>query len=76
MKYKNVNIITPNIRNNETGSDNNDNDNHNNDYYSNNEFIVIIPIKKNTFLNTCMINLKNFEVLFSLTVFSLTSCRI
>ena len=72
MKYKNVNIITPNIRNNETGRDDDDND----DYYSNNEFIVIIPIQKNTFLNTCMINLKYFEVLFSLTVFSLTNCRI
>ena len=71
MKYKNVNIITPNISNNETGNDNN-----NNDYYSNNEFIVIIPIIKNTFLITCTNNLKNFVILFSLSVFSLTSCRI
>ena len=71
MKYKNVNIITPNISNNETGNDNDDND-----YYSNNEFIVVIPIIKNTFLITCTNNLKNFVILFSLSVFSLTSCRI
>jgi hypothetical protein len=72
MKYKNVNTITPNIRNNETCKIDDDNDD-----YSNNEFIIIIiPRQKNTFLNNCMNNLKNFEVLFSLTVFSLTSCRI
>jgi len=75
MKYKNVNIITQNIRNNETGNIDDDNDD-----YSNKEFIIIIiiiiPMQKNTFFNNCMNNLKNFEVLFSLTVFSLTSCRI
>ena len=72
MKYKNVNIITPNIRNNETCNIDDDNDD-----YSNNEVIImIIPIQKNTFLSTCMNNLKNLEVLFSLIVFSLTSCRI